>query len=105
MTSGSGVKESWAWGLEKKTTVSESLAESSNFRENKTKLLSSALILWTSCVYLGLITLCPEISHPLHLPRTYPCPEDLSLPAQNLPPHVQLKMPSQLEITQNVPPD
>ena len=40
--------------------------------------------------YLGLIT---------------PCPGDLSPPAQNLPPPVQLQMPSQLKITQNVPPD
>ena len=36
MISGSGMKESL--GLEKKTTVSKALAESSNFRENKTEL-------------------------------------------------------------------
>ena len=35
MISGFGMKESL--GLEKKTTVSKALAESSNFRENKTK--------------------------------------------------------------------
>ena len=30
---------------------------------------------------------------------------DLSPPAQNLPPPVQLQMPSELKITQNVQPD
>ena len=30
---------------------------------------------------------------------------DLSPAAQNLPPPIQLQMPSQLKITQNVPPD
>ena len=42
------------------------------------------------CIYLGFIT---------------PCPEGLSAPAQNLPPPVQLQMPSQLKNTQNVPTD
>jgi len=36
MISGSGMKESL--GLEKKTTVSKALSESSNFGENKTKI-------------------------------------------------------------------
>ena len=34
-----------------------------------------------------------------------PCTEDLSPPAQSLPPLVQLQMPSQLKITQNILPD
>ena len=54
-------------GLEKKTMVSKALAESSNFRENK----SPALMLRAGCIYLGLTTLCSETSHPLHLPGAY----------------------------------
>ena len=64
-------------GLEKKTTVLKALAESSNFGENKTELM-----------------LQPNAPG-----------QDLSPSAQNLPPSVQLQMPSQLKITQNVPPD
>ena len=59
----------------------------------------SRLISWLLKKSLGLEkkTMC--------LPGTYhPCPGDLSSPAQNLPP-VQLQMPSQLKITQNIPPD
>ena len=70
-------------GLEKKTTVSNALAESSNFGENKTELM-----LQDGWIYLGLIT---------------PCPGDLSPPAQNLPPPVQLQMPSQLKINPKHP--
>ena len=58
-------------GLEKKTMVSKALAESSNCGENKTELLSPTLVLWADCIYLGLITPCPETSHPLHLSITY----------------------------------
>ena len=54
-------------GLEKKTTVSKALAESSNFGENRT--LGPALMLQAGCICLELITLCPETFHPLHLPR------------------------------------
>ena len=61
-------------GLEKKTTVSKALAESSNFGENRT--LGPALMLQASCIYLGIITPCPETFHPLHLHRRLitPCP-------------------------------
>ena len=64
-------------GLEKKTPVSKAFAESSNFGENKTELM-----------------LQPNAPG-----------QDLSPSAQNLPPSVQLQMPSHLKITQNVPPD
>ena len=68
-------------GLEKKTTVSKALAESSNFGENKTELLSPTLMLRAWCIYLGLITPCPETSHLLHLPGTYhPLPRILPPP-------------------------
>jgi len=98
-------------GLEKKTTVSKALAESSNFGENKTRTLGPALMLQAGCIYLGLITPCPvqkpstpytcpeNLSPPVWKPSTpYTCPEDLSPPAQ-------LQMPSQLRNTQNTPPD
>ena len=49
-------------------------------------------MLQAGCIYLGLITPCPETFHPLHLAR------DLSPPAQ-------LQMPSQLMNTQNILPD
>ena len=59
--------------------------------KKKTKwTISPALMLWACCIYLGLIT---------------PWREDLSPPAQNLPPPAQLQMLSQLKITQNILPD
>ena len=77
-------------GLEKKTMVSKALAESSNFGGKKTPKFKSH----------------PDALGLLHLPGTYhPCPEDLSPPAPNLPPPVQLQMPSQLKITPNITPD
>lgn len=77
-------------GLEKKTTVSKALAESSNFGENRT--LGPALMLQAGFIYLGLITPCPETFHPLHLPRRLitPCPTTNA---------------TQLKNTQNIPPD
>ena len=57
-------------GLEKKTMVSKALAESSNCGENKTELLSPTLVLWADCIYLGLITPCPETSTPCSTTNT-----------------------------------
>ena len=88
MISGSGMKESL--GLEKKTMVSKALAESSNCGENKTELLSPTLVLWADCIYLGLITPCPETSHPLfnykyHLNKRLPKTSHLITFALSLP--------------------
>ena len=70
-------------GLEKKTTVSKALAELSNCGGKQNRTFKSH----------------PGAPGWLHLPGTYhPLP-------RNLPPPVQLQMPSQLKITQNVPPD
>ena len=49
-------------------------------------------MLQAGCIYLGLITPCPEIYHP------YTRPEDLSPPAQ-------LQMSSQQKNNQNISPD
>ena len=59
-------------------------------KQNRT--LGPALMLQAGCIYMGVITPCPETFHPLY------CPEDLS-------PLAQLQMPSQLKNTQNIPPD
>ena len=53
--------------------VSKAFAESSNFGENKTELLSRALMLQASCIYLGLIAPCPK-------PPTYKCHLNQRLP-------------------------
>ena len=45
-------------GLEKKTTVSKALAESSNFGEKQNQTLTPALMLRAGYIYLGLITSC-----------------------------------------------
>lgn len=68
----------WAW---KENNGLKGHAESSNFGDSKTELLSPALMLRAGCFYLGLITFLPR---------------GLITPASNLPPPVQLQMPSQL---------
>ena len=55
-------------GLEKKTTVSKALAGSSNFGKTNPNF-KFALMLWASCIYLGLITPCPNPP----LPFNYKC--------------------------------
>ena len=48
-------------------------------KQNRT--LSPTLMLRAWCIYLGLITPCPETSHLLHLPGTYhPLPRNLPTP-------------------------
>lgn len=69
-------------GLEKKTTVSKSLAKSSNFWENKIELLSPALMLQASTLMLQLhlpvtYRLLPKTSHPLF---NYKCHLNQRLP-------------------------
>ena len=91
------VKESL--GLEKKTTVSNALLLN-HLTSGKTK---------PNFKYR------PDVPGRLHLPGTYhpllrnlpPTTSawDLLPPAQNLPPPVQLQMPSQLKISQNLQPD
>ena len=58
--------------------------------EKTKRNFSSTLMLQAGCIYLGLVTPCPETYHPLHLPRRPPA---------------QLQMPSQQKNTQNIPPD
>jgi len=74
-------------GLEKKTTVSKALAESSDFRENRA--LGPTLMLQAGYIYLGLITPCPETFHPLHLPRGLitPCPTTNAISSKEYPKH------------------
>ena len=70
-------------GLEKKTTVSKALVQSSNLGENRT--LGPALMLQACCIYLGLITPCPETFPPLQLPRRLitPCPTANAISAED----------------------
>ena len=44
--------------------------------EKTKRNFSSTLMLQAGCIYLGLVTPCPETYHPLHLPRRLitPCP-------------------------------
>ena len=80
----SPVKESL--GLEKKTTVSKALAESSNFGENKTEIEVPP---WCSRPIVSIW----DLSLPVQKPSTPTYARDLSPPAQ-------LQMPSQLKNTQ-----
>ena len=58
------------------------------------------------CIHLGLITLCPETSHPQHLPGTYhPLSRGLITLCPKPPTPCSTANASQLKITQNVPPD
>ena len=61
-------------GLEKKT---KALAKPSNFRENKTELLSPTLVLRAGCIYLGLNHPLPKTSRPLF---NYKCHLNQRLP-------------------------
>ena len=97
-------------GLEKKITVSKSPYWIIQLRRKQNNF-NSTLMLQAGCIYLGLITSCPETFHPLHLPRGFiaPCPETfhpLHAPRpEDLSPPAQLQMSSQQKNTQYIPPD